>query len=203
MNVILLASSAPQVGKSSLARTLVQMLEGCRTMAFAYPIKEISYNLYKDVMQQFDKDVEVSFQDYCQGKKEIPLTDIFSSTPRHQYCDISLLLSNLTSDTIWGDLAAYRLFRFSALDVNTVIIDDWRRPVELQVLQQNKDLNIITIYLDKEDVVQYKGTEATEAFEGKISKEDCDISFTYAKDWSNSQELLDLIINYVEHSTHG
>lgn len=55
MIVILLASSAPQVGKSTFSQLLTELLPNSCKYSFAYPIKEITYNLYVDVMKKFRK----------------------------------------------------------------------------------------------------------------------------------------------------
>lgn len=190
MNIILLASSAPQVGKSTFADTLLRTIPQSVKYSFAYPIKEITYNLYKDVMSKFGKEPEVSFLEYSQTKKEVSLTDTFKTTPRHQYCDASLFLSSLTTDTVWGDLARYNI---STLDIgaNTVIIDDWRREIEHDCLSSH--FNCKTIYLDKVDVESYKGTAATESFEGQIDRDKCDLQFVFNEDWSNTQDLLEQV----------
>lgn len=187
MNIILLASSAPQVGKSTFADTLLHTIPNSVKYSFAYPIKEITYNLYKDVMNKFGKEPEMSFLEYSQTKKEQTLSDVFKTTPRHQYCDASLFLSSLTTDTVWGDLARYNI---STLDIgaSTVVIDDWRRNIEYECLASH--FNCTTIYLDKVDVEVYKGTAATESFEGQIDRNDCDLQFVFNEDWSNTEDLL-------------
>lgn len=195
MNIILLASSAPQVGKSTFADTLLATIPHSVKYSFAYPIKEITYNLYKDVMHKFGKEPEVSFLEYTQTKKEVSLTDTFKTTPRHQYCDASLFLSSLTTDTVWGDLARHTI---SNLDIGakTIIIDDWRRNIEYECLASH--FNCKTIYLDKVGVETYKGTAATESFEGQIDREQCDLQFVFNEDWSNTEDLLNQVKGLLE-----
>ena len=79
----------------------------------------------------------------------------------------------------------------------TMSIDDWRRYLELDTLIHNKEitLNCLTVYLDKDGVEEYSGTKATESFEGQISPDGCDIYFKYTSDWSNQQDIIDLIKN--------
>lgn len=195
MNIILLASSAPQVGKSTFADTLLKTIPNSVKYSFAYPIKEITYNLYSDVMSKFGKQPEVSFLEYSQTKKELPLTDVFKTTPRHQYCDGSLFLTSLATDTVWGDLARHNI---NTLDIGaeTVIIDDWRRATELDCLTPY--FNCKTIYLDKVDVIPYKGTTATESFEGQINRDECDLQFVFNEDWSNTEDLINKVKGLLE-----
>lgn len=203
MNIILLCSDAPAVGKSTTAKALLQEIPRSSLQPFALPIKQIAYDLYLSVMTHFGIDPEMSFEEFRQTRKEDLLDHVFKTSPRDVYCTLSLYLSSITSDTVWGDLAAVRIKNLGD-DIETVIIDDWRRPIEMEVLRSVGSFNLIPVFLKKEGVVPYVGTEATEAFEGNIKPEDCLLTFTFKEDWSNSQELITILKSYIEEiSSHG
>ena len=193
MNVILLASAQPRVGKSTLTKKLLQNIPQSAPLSFALPIKEICYNLHSDIVSRFGQAPTFTFDEYIQTKKDVAMEGIFTTSPRHQYCEGSEFISKLTSANIWGDLALYRLTEMSKNYINTAIIDDWRRMIELNILKTNKDLNCVTVYLDKDGIEEYKGTEATESFEGQIKPEDCDYTFKFKSDWSNEDEIINLL----------
>lgn len=204
MNIILLASSQPRVGKSTLTKALLSVVPDSTPLSFAVPIKEICYNLYVDIMSHFGKDPEFSLEEYKQTKKDINLSDIFSTSPRHQYCEGSNFITSLSSDGIWGQLADYNIQQAKAAGYTTVIIDDWRRDLELNELKNSSEnYNIITVYLDKDDVEVYKGSAATESFEGQINADNCLLNFTFTTDWSNSDEVVEVLKNYIKESTRG
>ena len=95
------------------------------------------------------------------------------------------------------DLAHARKYkkpkRIDKTGINTVIIDDWRRLLELRTLVEEDKFNCITVYLDKDGIEVYEGTAATESFEGQISKEDCSLFFKFNNDWSNSNEIVNIL----------
>lgn len=198
MHIILLASSQPRVGKSTLTKILLKEIPHSAPLSFAVPIKEICYNLHADIMSHFGKDPEYSLEEYKQTKKDVNMEDIFTTSPRHQYCEGSNFISSLTSDSIWGQLASYNVSKLKDEGITTVIIDDWRRVLELNELSKNGDFKITTVYLDKEGVEAYVGSASTESFEGQINPLDCLINFTFKEDWSNTAEVVDLLKNYVK-----
>lgn len=198
MNIILLASSQPRVGKSYLTRLLLSELDKSIQQSFAVPIKHICYELYENIMSHFGKKPEYTYYEYAQGKKDQPLNDLFTTSPRHQYCEGSEFISSLTSPKIWGQLAAVNILKKEAEGFSTVIFDDWRRLIESEELEKNPNFKVIKVYLDKEGIEQYSGTAATESFEGQLSKDDCDISFMYDSEWSNTNELVQYLKNYIQ-----
>lgn len=193
MNVILLASTQPRVGKSTLTKSLLQELPNSAPLSFAVPIKNICFNLYKDVLSNFDQTPDYTLEDYKQNKKDIPMDGLFSTSPRHQYCEGSNFISSLTSEKIWGQLAVHNIKKMGQSGIETVIIDDWRRILELNVLEAESSFKCTTVYLDKEGIESYQGTAATESFEGQISKEDCSIFFKFNNDWSNTDEIVNIL----------
>ena len=118
---------------------------------------------------------------------------VFSTSPRHQYCEGSNFISSLTSDEIWGKLAVHNIKKLAETGINTIIIDDWRRLLELRTLVEESQFNCITVYLDKDGIEVYEGTAATESFEGQITKEDCSLFFKFNSDWSNSDEIVNIL----------
>ena len=56
------------------------------------------------------------------------------------------------------------------------------------------------LYLEKEDFAVKPSTNSTN-YEGKISKEDCDIVFKYKSDYSNFEEIIGLIKDATTFST--
>lgn len=193
LNVILLASTQPRVGKSTLTKALLKEIPNSASLSFAVPIKHICYNLYKDILSNFDQNPEYTLEDYKQLKKDVPMEGVFNTSPRHQYCEGSNFISSLTSDEIWGKLAVHNIKKLAETGINTVIIDDWRRLLELRTLVEENDFNCITVYLDKDGIEVYEGTAATESFEGQISKEDCSLFFKFNNDWSNSNEIVNIL----------
>lgn len=197
MIVILLASSQPRVGKSTLTKALLGVIPKSAPLSFAVPIKEICYNLYLDVMSRLDLDPEYSLLEYKQLKKDQPMSNIFSVSPRHQYCEGSNFITGLTSDLIWGKVATTNIKKASEYGHEVVIIDDWRRTLESDELATDPNNHIIKVYLDKDGVEVYQDSAITESFEGQLSPDNCDLSFKFTADWSNTEEIISILSSLV------
>lgn len=184
--VILLSSNQPGVGKSTLANQLVSE-HGFTKLSFAYPIKELSYSLYIQTMALLGKQPEVTLEEYVQTKKDVPLQDVFSTNPRTQYCDVSLVLTDLSKETLWGEVMLNSLKTVKT----PIIIDDWRRDLESDVILETGLYDVIKIFLSKEGMDVYEGNESTQSFEGLIDPASC-INFEFKEDWSNTPDIINI-----------
>lgn len=199
MKIILLASCAPQVGKSTLAKQLINSLGRKETISdgFASVIKDISYSFYTSVQGIFNPTPEVSEYEFKQSKKEVKLSDIFSVSPRHVYCKISDVVTEMTYPEIWADAMIEKIKHYQNCGIKYLIIDDWRRYIESDKLIAS-GFDVTTIYINKEGIEPYKGTSETESYEGQINSEKCDLTITYTSGWSNSDELFNIVLNFVK-----
>ncbi len=165
-------------------------------MSFALPIKQVCYSLYLEMMTLLGVSPEVTYQEYIQDKKDIPLNNVFRTTPRHQYCEGSAFITSLSVPEVWGLVALNSIRQAEAEGIEYIIIDDWRRELEKDVIAQHPDINIVTLYLDKEDRPEaVNTTAATASFEGLIDPDKCDVQFTFEKDWSNAQDIENILYN--------
>lgn len=78
-----------------------------------------------------------------------------------------------------------------------IVIDDWRRNIESDYLNEKDDFKIIKIYLEKEGL-KSTPSKGSAHYENNIKKEDCDIVFKYDKKYSNFEELIGLIENAIK-----
>lgn len=82
-------------------------------------------------------------------------------------------------------------------DKDVFIIDDWRLLEDSLVFIESSDFNVITVYLTKEDKTTNNLSFTSNLYEHRIRSRDCDINFQFKKNWSNSQELLNILVKRV------
>ena len=79
-------------------------------------------------------------------------------------------------------------------DYDYFLVDDLRRPIELNYLKQTfGEENILTVYLTKVDKEVVKLSETSSNYEGQLDPSIFDIQFEFNSDWSNTNELIEQI----------
>ena len=179
--------------------------------SFADPIRKITKSLYEIL---FNDNRSCTFEElYNQTYKNVPLSVIFGEDKFKDYPelkeksirdlvnDTSDQLQKITNENLWAGYARRDII-FKSIDQNNTanncifIYDDFRRPLEYNYLKKNLDskfYNIITIYLDKEgNKVQVNTT-----YEGQLVDFPFDIKFIFKEDYSNAEELFNLIVNKI------
>lgn len=76
---------------------------------------------------------------------------------------------------------------------NFIVIDDFRLPYEYELLNTLKDINILTLKISKPSSETENLSDSSKAFENQLKDFKFNIDFQYTEDYSNTQELLDLI----------
>lgn len=102
-------------------------------------------------------------------------------------------------ENIWAEhVHGYLKNIASKIETNSVfVIDDWRRLVESNYLENQGDFNIIKIYLEREGL-KSTPSKSSSHYEGQIKPEDCHIVFKYDKKYSNFEEIIGLIQNAIK-----
>lgn len=203
INIILLYSNRPSIGKTTFATKLKKELENTKLLSFASPIKKISYNFYIDVFKSINSIsvFPIDFNSFKQDLKDIPLLSS-QLTPRDITVSISELVQDIYGPEIWAQLAYESCQTFNKI-VNTeiFIFDDWRRPIENSYFETKEDINLIKVYISKQErrIIE-RLSDTSESYEGLIKSDQCDIVFEFNEDWSNSKELIELIKNKLRKS---
>lgn len=79
-------------------------------------------------------------------------------------------------------------------DYEYILVDDLRRPIELDYLKQSfGEENIVTVYLTKANKEEVKLSETSSNYEGQLDPSIFDIQFEFTSDWSNTNELIEQI----------
>ena len=79
-------------------------------------------------------------------------------------------------------------------DYDYFLVDDLRRPIELDYLKKTVgEENILTVYLTKSGKEEVQLSETSSNYEGQLDPSTFDIQFEFNSDWSNTNELIDLI----------
>ena len=177
-------------GKSYLSRHLVEIGLAQEHTGFAIPIKRLFYALYKS----FNNKDLLSYEEFAQDRKN---ESIFYNglSPRDFVCAYSDMIQQFYSPNIWSETTYSFITKGS-----TVVIDDWRRLIESDYLKNQKDINVITLYLDIEKTsttTDNTPSKGSAHYEGGIKPEDCDLYFKYKSDYSNFNELIQLITNHL------
>ena len=180
-------------GKSYLSKHLVEIGLAQEYTGFAIPIKRLTYALYCSNGSFNNKDL-LSYEEFAQGKKNEPIF-YGGLSPRDLVCAYSDLIQQFYGPNIWGKTT------YSSITIgSTVVIDDWRRYIESDYLKNQEDVNVTTLYLDIEktsDTVDNIPSKGSAHYEGEIKPEDCDLYFKYKSDYSNFNELIQLITNHL------
>ena len=106
-------------------------------------------------------------------------------------CDYSDLLQKYFGVTYW---ASQTTSFINDADLKVFVIDDLRRPIELDYLRKQFGAeNVITVYLTKEDAVKPLLNGTSLAYEGLLDPNEFDIQFEFNSDWSNTTDLIKTI----------
>lgn len=189
--IILVNSSVAGIGKSTLSKKLEQDLDHCFKLSFAESIRKSLECLFL-CLHSYENDI-FNPEYYHSNKNEVKkhLQDFDSFSIRDFLCDYSDVVQKHLGKECWGTSVINQI---KLLNAEYIVIDDFRREIEKESLQNyyGKE-NIITVYLDKEDSQKTQMSSIASTYEGKVNPQECDITFTYKKDWSNSDQLLSLI----------
>lgn len=194
--VIAFISNRPHVGKTETTQRLLRELEedySVSSLTIAEKIRELCY----DIGINLDVGGSRFFDEY--SKKDLLMkfdNEKIEFKTRDLICEFSFLMQKYYGNNIWGESAITRIEEaFSDI----VIIDDLRRPAELEVLKNKFGSRLILVYLDKdkdEDTtkqVMEQLSDSAKKFENELSKAVADIQFTFNSDWSNLPDLFVLI----------
>lgn len=180
-------------GKSYLAKHLVNIGIAQNHTGFAIPIKHLAYRLYCSG-GSLDGNRSLTYEEFAQDRKnESIFYNGFSA--RDFVCSYSDLIQQFYGPEVWAKTTYDSIEKGS-----TIVIDDWRRYTESDYLKNQEDVNILTLYLDREKdeissiIVPSSGSSH---YEDIIKPDDCDIHFVYKSDYSNFNELLQLITTHV------
>lgn len=190
--IILIASSYAGVGKSVFSNSLVESIgeDTALKLAFMDELRgQLAYlfsisNLSPDAFfpENYNKTKNVAYR-YSE--------DIDPFVLRELICDYSDLLQKYFGKTYW---AAQATDFMKNTDSNVFVIDDLRRPIELDYLRKQFGAeNIITVYLTKEDAIKPELAGSSLAYEGLLDPNEFDIQFEFNSDWSNTTDLIKTI----------
>lgn len=193
--IIAFASTAPRIGKTTTVNNLVDIFTERGYEVETLTIAERIRTCLALIAGMVDIDASRFFENYAE--KDISKTfgnEVSPFKTRDLLCDFSLMIQKYYGVQVWGKAAANTLLDS---DANIIFIDDLRRKDELNVLKQEFKENLIVISLDKEDVDQLQVNNdlstAAQAFESKLEDSDFDYKFTFNSDWSNTEDLVELI----------
>lgn len=124
--LIALYSSAPQSGKSEVAKAL-----NSKVLKFAEPLKDMLRVLFRAVGYG-----ETQIEAFLEGdQKDTPIPEFGGKTPRYLMQTLGTEWGrNLVSDTLWTDILAYRA-TFALTHGKHVVVDDMRFPNEFGTLK--------------------------------------------------------------------
>lgn len=193
--IIAFTSTAPRIGKTTTVNNLVEIFEEEGYVVSTLTIAELIRTCLALVANLVGIDASRFFENYAEkdisktfGNEELPFKT------RDLLCEFSIMIQKYYGVQVWGKAAAETL---QDTDANIIFIDDLRRKDELIALKEVFKEDLIVIQLDKEDVdgtqVNKELSSAAQAFESKLGFEDIDYQFTFNSDWSNTQELVELI----------
>lgn len=139
--LIALYSSAPQSGKSEVAKAL-----NCKVLKFAEPLKDMLRVLFRSVGYG-----ETQIEAFLEGdQKDTPIPEFGGKTPRYLMQTLGTEWGRqLVSDSIWTDILAYRA-TFALTHGKHVVVDDMRFPNEFECL---KGLGAKTVKVTRPGVV--------------------------------------------------
>lgn len=199
-NLILIASRGNNVGKSTTAKLYSERnILTSEIYSFATPIRNCCNDIFKN-KYEFDK----KFTDYYnirELKNDLienhfnvkSFTELQGITFREFLNNFSTNMTITNGKEIWAKKA---LSHIEQSDNDLILIDDFRRSIEIDYLIKNLDsqnYNIITIYLIKDLVQNQVKTE----YEGLLEDYKFDIVFSINNDYSNIDDLLKIIDNKI------
>lgn len=188
--VILLSSNTVGIGKTTTSNKIVEQLANSKKVAFAGFIREQLTLIF-----QLSGINPKYLQDPLYSKyKNQPTTLNSEYSPvviRDLLCDYSDLIQKHFGENYW---AICMTDYIADSDYDYIIIDDLRRPIELDFLKQAiGEENILTVYLTKADKGVAKLSQTSSNYEGQLDSSKFDIQFEFNSDWSNTNELIDII----------
>lgn len=190
--VILIASDGAGIGKSTFSTALVNHLGKEKAYPFAF-MSELRMQLNM-ILSMSGLDPEMFLPENYNRTKNQPHAYSEDTPPfilRELVCEYSDLLQKYLGKDIWAKLA---IDTINYKDYSYFIIDDLRRPIELEHLRKQIGVeNILTVYLSKEGAATPMSADSSKGYEGLLNKEDFDINFTFNSDWSNTPDLLKAI----------
>lgn len=154
--VYLLASHAPQVGKSSLAKAMLRILPRARLKSFASPLKEMIYTLLCHYTGLTEAEAFAAV--YGDDKEKVLKGLTITARKMMQMLGTEWRIA-LGEPELWGKLMA-EVIKAS----DDVIIDDFRFPLELEVLKRElPDVRFVTILVRNGAAEEaYRGTHSSE-----------------------------------------
>lgn len=195
MKVLLINSEKPRTGKSTYVDHLQQTYLGIKHLAFAQPIKDLSIQFANALMDHIPSlTAPVISYDTLSKDKPIGGYPFGKTSPRELVCDVSDLYTKVTNTDIWGRVAYEYILQAEADGFEVVVFDDWRRYSESDFLKCQEDLDITTLQLTKKGIEFVASSGSVASFEGNIQPLDCDLTFEFTDDWSNTPEL-DMILS--------
>lgn len=188
--IILLSSDSVGVGKTTTCNKIVESLGNAERVAFAGFIREhlsIIFQLSGIDSKYFEEPIYSKIKNtptlVDEGYEPIVLRDLI--------CDYSDLIQKHFGKTYWAT-SMYDYVLDS--DSEYILVDDLRRPIELEYLKHKYgEENILTVYLTKENKESVKLSETSSNYEGQLDPSTFDINFTFNSDWSNTDELISII----------
>lgn len=195
--IILFSASSNDVGKTTTAEMLVNRLQENDKLAYKLSFADGIRTLAGQVLDEFqfelnpfnDKELYNAHKnhDYLYDK------DFNRINARNLVCDYSDLIQKHLGAHCW---AKYMCNTIDSLNSEYVVIDDYRRPIEYDYLVEHYGKeNILTVHLTKDGISFENLSEQAKTYEGQIKPESSDLVFNFNSDWSNTNELLDLIIS--------
>ena len=194
--IILLSSGTANIGKSTFAKNLITSLNTNNgiVLPVASDIRDIcsfSTNVFGFESNIFD------YEYYNQNKNKLMNhnSNYKDFVIRDLVCDVSNTLQKHFGDDCWAKSLINRIDN-SYEDV--IIIDDIRRDIEINALisKYGKE-NILCVYLNKEDMNTTENNKklstVASSFEGQVNPDTYDVTFTFNKDWSNTDQLITTI----------
>ena len=186
INILLIASSGQRVGKTYLANELVSRKLFSERDGFAIYIKKLSYDIHQNLSY-----INLTKDEFYQDKKDDKILN--GKSPRDLVCDFSDLAQKFYGSDVWAEIIGQDAEHKSAKDSNyRLVVDDWRREIESDYFKDKPQFNIIKVYLDIADK-KSKPSKTSLSYEGQIDPKSCHIHFTYDKNYSNFEQLIELI----------
>ena len=197
-NIVLFASQGNNIGKSSTAKNLSELLaETTDLYSFADPIRDHCNTLF-----EFEYKVKSGkFTDYYSNrslknkniydtiKDESANPKLTKYTFRTFINDMSDEYQKLKGKDVWAKMAVDFIQTSSA---KVILIDDFRRDVEGNFLIENlnpEEFNLIFVFLIKEGIKD----QVDSSYEGLLKDFSFDITFNINSDYSNMPELYEII----------
>lgn len=188
--IILLSSNTVGVGKTTTSNKIVEQLPNAKRVAFAGFIRDQLSLIFQ--MSGIDPDyLKDPLYSKVKNKPTVLSADYNPIVIRDLLCDYSDLIQKHFGENYWAtSMLDYALDS----DYDYILVDDLRRPIELDYLKQTVgEENILTVYLTKSDKEVVKLSETSSNYEGQLDSSIFDIQFEFNSDWSNTNELIDLI----------